>query len=166
MSETAGFGMDWLPASVQRRMAVEDAAEAREARQAEQEREARREQLRDSALQAYRTAQEGRGEVVSAIALATGQVAGRSLGDVFADARSAADREDGRAAAAERRSREDVVYLDSEPRIAGRSAWPASEFEASRMISQAEELHRDLVAYRARTGYRDAHDAARAKAGR
>jgi len=157
MTET-GFGMDFLPPSVQRRMAVEDAAEAKQARQEKQEREVRREQLHDSALQAYRAAAEARGEVVSAVALATGQAGGRSLADIFDSVIAAADQEDARQGAQERSGRDDWGYV-------GRSAWPGSEYELDRTINRAQELHRDLVAYRGRHDYPAAQDAARAKAG-
>ena len=152
--QTAGFG--WLPASVQRRMAVEDQAERREARDAEREREARREEAADKTLAAYRAAAEARGEVVSAMALATGQGIGRSIQDVFGDALAASEREDGRAAARQRHEDGDVVYIDREPQIQGasRSAWPESEYELNRMLRQADELHRDRVAYVARLASR------------
>lgn len=159
MSETAGFGMDFLPPSVQRRQMVEDVREAREAREAERARADREDQAAERGREAFRAAAEARGEHVSVVALAQGQIGGRSLGDIFAGVEAAADREDARQGAAERNGRQDWGYV-------GRSEWPGSEFEASRMVSQAEQNHRDLVAYKARNGYRGAQDAARAKAGR
>jgi hypothetical protein len=160
MSEqTAGFG--WLPASVQRRMAVEEQAERRAARDAEREREARREAAEDKALNAYKAAAEQRGEIVSALALATGQGIGRSIQDVFADARLAGEREDGRAAARQRHEDGEVCYIDREPTIQGasRSAWPESEYEFDRQLRQAGELHRDLVMTQARLAARQGRSA-------
>jgi hypothetical protein len=145
MSETAGFGTSWLPASVQRRIAVEEQAERREARDAERAREARAEAAGDKALAAYRQQAEGRGEVLSAMALAAGEGIGRSIEAVLGDAMAAADREDARQRSRDRR--EDVCFIDAEPVIAGasRSAWPESEWELNRMLRQADELHHDLV---------------------
>ena len=156
MTEVAGFGTGWLPAGVQRRMAVEEQAERREARAAELERAEQAEQAHDKALGAYRAAAEARGETVSALALATGQGIGRSIEDVFADARLAADREDGRAAARRRHEDGDVVFIDREPRIQGasRSSWPSSSYEADRQLRQADQLHRDLVQTQSRMASR------------
>jgi hypothetical protein len=167
MSELAGFGMSWLPAAAQGRIEAEERAEEREARRAEAEREVQREQRHESAMAAYAAAAGERGEVVSALAIARGEVAGRTVGDVFADALAAADREDARSASRQRREDGDVVFIDSEPRIHGvsRSAWPASEWELDRTLRQASELHRDLVAVRARYDYPAAEMAARAKTG-
>lgn len=155
MSETAGFGMV-LSASIVRRQAVEDAREAKQEREERQEREMHREQLHEAALVAYRSAAESRGEYVSAVALATGQGGGRTLADIFAGAEAAADQQDARAGAAERNGRDDWGYV-------GRSNWPGSQFELERELGRAEDLHRDFVAYRARTGYQDAESVARAK---
>jgi hypothetical protein len=166
MSELAGFGdASWLPSSVQRRLAVEDRTEAREAKAEEQAREARHDERREAGLAAYRAGCEQRGEVVSAMTLATGQDIGRSMSDIFTDARAAGDREDARAAALERRlgGGEDVLWQEYET---SRSDWPSSEYLAARMIAQADELHRARVAYMARHSYGAAEEAARSKAGR
>jgi hypothetical protein len=164
MSEQQGWALGDLPAGIQRRMAASDAAEAREGRAAEAEREARREAAHERALTAFRSAAEARGEYVSGVALATGQAGGRSLADIFAGVEAAADREDARLGAAERHQRDDWGYLDGrEPQLAARSSWPGSEFEASRMIERAEDLHRDLIAYQAGRNYPAALEAARAK---
>lgn len=166
MSELAGFAAeaDWLPASVRRAQAAEDAAERGEARAEEQAREARREASHDRALNAYRNAAESRGEVVSALALATGAGLGRSIGDVLADAAGAADREDGRAAAKQRHEDGDVVFIDSEPVIHGasRSGWPATEYELGSLLERASDLHRWGVMYQARLASRRGEDPAAA----
>lgn len=165
MSETEEFRPpSWLPARSQRALILENGAERAEAARAEKTQAERRAQLEDQALSAYRASAEGRGEVVSAMALATGQ-AGRTLADILQGAENAADHEAGRQAAQERKSRTDWDYLDArEPVLAGRSsAWPSSEYELDRTISRAEDLHRDLVMYAARHDYPAAEQASRAK---
>ncbi len=95
MTETAGWGTpSWLPPGIARRMAQESAREAREAKQAEREQETRREQVRERAMSLYVQQAEARGEVVTAMQLATGQVTGRPIADVFAAAIAAGDRDD------------------------------------------------------------------------
>jgi hypothetical protein len=134
--------------------AAEDAAARREEREAERAREARREQLADGALSLYRSQAESRGEAVSAMAIARGEVGGRDVLAILADATAAADREDARQRARDRR--EDVVFLDSEPVIHGasRSAWPESEWELDRQLRRAADLHTDLVQTRTRLASR------------
>ena len=160
MSE--GFG--WLPPSVAARIADEEAHELAAAKRDEAQRADQADQARERGLEAYRVAAGARGEVVSALAIARGEVAGRSLGEIFGDARDAADREDARASARQRREDGDDVYF-GEPVIHGaaRSAWPSSDYELDRLMRHADELHRDLVAVRARYNYRSAEVAARAK---
>ena len=106
MSEQEGFNAVWLPLPprAQRLMLQEDARELREARQAEEAREAAAESRRAGALELYRQQAAMRGEDVSAFALATGQVSGRSVSDILTAAAAAGDRED--AVAAARASRE------------------------------------------------------------
>ena len=115
MSELAGFGLDWLPASVQRRMAASDAAEARQERAEEQERELHREAAAERAHLAYRATAEARGEYVSAVALARGEAGGRSLAEIFQGVEAAADREDARLGAQERKERTDLGYVERGP---------------------------------------------------
>ena len=154
MSETAGFGTSWLPARVQRSIAAEEARERREERDAQRKRDERREQAHDRALSAYREAADARGEVVGAVALARGEDIGRDINDILGDARAAAEREDVRRASADRR--EDVFWIDAEPTIHGtsRSRGPETLYEVERMVSQAEQLHRDRIAYEARVASR------------
>jgi hypothetical protein len=163
MTELAGFGdnSSWLPVRVQRALAAADAAERREARHAEAARADAADAAREKSLAAYKAAAELRGEVVSAVALASGEVAGRTVADVFADARAAGDRDDARAAARDRR--DELVYVDEPVIHAGRSAPLVAEYALDRQLRRADELHRDLVALRARYDYPAAEAIARAK---
>jgi hypothetical protein len=160
----ASFGIpDWLPQQVQRRMHAEAVSEARTARRAERERESRHERAEELARAAYREAAEARGEYVSALALASGEVAGRTVAEVLAGALAAAGHEDARSAAREARAAQgEVPVVFGEP-VIGRSGWPASEYECARQLERASDLHRDLVVYRARRNYPAAEEAARAK---
>jgi hypothetical protein len=95
MTETAGWGVPgFLPPAVAMRARQADAREAIAARQAEDEQEAHREELRQRHLGLYREQAERRGELVSAVALATGQVPGRTVADILAAGAAAGDRED------------------------------------------------------------------------
>src|SRR5437763_23403 len=98
-------------------MRTEAAREYREARDAELEREQRAEAKRSAAMALYATQAEERGEFVSAFALATGQVAGRSAAEVLAAAAVMADREDARQAWQERKENGERLNLcfDSPP---------------------------------------------------
>ena len=105
MSEQAGgWGAQAFPPRAQRLLAQEAAAEAREVKRAEEERQATAEARRAQALELYGQQAALRGEDVSAFALATGQITGRSITDILTAARSAGDRED--AVGAARASRE------------------------------------------------------------
>ncbi len=156
MSELAGFaGASWLPASVQRRMAAEDGHERAEARRAEAKRADQAEAAREQSLAAYRAAAEQRGEVVSALAIASGEVTGRDLADVLGGAAVAGDRADARETARRRRESGEVVFID-EPVIHGASrsdGWPSSSYEADSMLRRARGLHSDLVRTMARHDY-------------
>jgi hypothetical protein len=95
MTETAGWGVpDFLPPAVARRMVRADAQEAVAAKQAEAERELLAEERHSRAMALYCQQAEARGEEISALALATGQVSGRSIADILAAAVAAGDRED------------------------------------------------------------------------
>jgi hypothetical protein len=118
--DLAGFIGDipsWLPRSTQKAMRSEAAREFREARDAELEREQRAEVKRSAALSLYAEQAEQRGEFVSAFALATGQVPGRTAGEVLAAAAAAADMEDAKAAAKARREEDGPLNFcfDSPP---------------------------------------------------
>src|SRR5260370_934013 len=80
-------------------------------------------------------------------ARARGGGLGGSVGDVFADAVAMADHEDARQAARAHRE----AGLEPEHVMVGRSdGWPSSEYELERTLRRAEDMHRELVAYRAR----------------
>lgn len=99
MSDVAGFGpsLEWLPRSVRVAMQAEAVAEQREARRAAAEKAERIEQRRSADLAwAGRQAAE-RGEEITTLMTATGQIPGRSIDQVFADAAAASAREDARA---------------------------------------------------------------------
>jgi hypothetical protein len=93
------WGTDWLPPSVARRAARDDAREQREAHAADAERERRVEDAHQRHL-ALAAEQAGlRGDVVTALQLATGQVRGRSVAEILDAGRLAGDRDDVIAAA-------------------------------------------------------------------
>jgi hypothetical protein len=95
MSETAGWGVpSFLPPGVARRAAQDDAREAIEAKHAEAEREVLAEERHSRAMAAYCQQAELRGEVVTAMQLATGQVPGRPISAILEAARQAGDRDD------------------------------------------------------------------------
>ena len=97
MSEVAGWGVPgWLPPAVRASIERSDAADSRAARAAEAEREQRVEARRQQALTLFREQATERGQVVDVMAMARGEVAGRSVQDVFAAAMAAADRDDAR----------------------------------------------------------------------
>jgi hypothetical protein len=81
-------------AGVARRAAQDDAREAIAAKHAEAERELLAEERHSRAMALYCQQAEARGEVVTAMQLATGQVSGRSIADILAAAVAAGDRDD------------------------------------------------------------------------
>lgn len=102
--DLAGFGVpDFLPLRTRRALQAEEIREHREAREAEAERERRAEAHRSANLAMFRDQAEARGQHISAMELATGQVAGRTIEDIFAGASAVADMADAREAARERR---------------------------------------------------------------
>ena len=90
-------------------------------------------------------------------------ISSRPVTDVLTDAREAAEDADARSAARDRR--EELLGFD-EGRIGRSDGWPSTAYAADTMIGRAQQLHSDLLAYRARRNYPAALDAARAKAGR
>lgn len=96
MTETGGWGSapGFLPPAVALRARQADAKEAVAARQAEDDAETHREELRQRHLGLYAQQAAARGELVSAVALATGQVPGRTVGEILAAGAAAGDRED------------------------------------------------------------------------
>jgi hypothetical protein len=151
----------WLPPGVQRRIAREDAAEARESRRAEAERETRVDEYRQRALAMYRDQAEARGEVVDALALARGEVPGRSVQDVLAAAVAASARDDARESARLHRDGhgdpEPVHVFVGEPRIG-----TAARSEAGRKIAtRARRFRAVLEAKRALAAAEAAAEASR-----
>ncbi len=163
MSDQEGFG--WLPPSVARRMAAEEQRERREAREAERARQARAEAAQERAVALYAAQAQARGEDLSAMRLASGRGLGRTVEQTLADAIAAADHQDAREAArAKREAGIELAHVEVGHAEAGRSdGWPSSSYELERMIREAEGLHRDLVAVRARYDYTAAEEATRAK---
>lgn len=156
-NDLAGFGVDWLPPTVQRRIAVEDRQEARAARQDARDREARLADRHDRALAAARDRAMLRGEEVPPQAMVTGEGLARTVAETLADAAAQGAIEDARTASRERHERgEERVWIEAEPVGARRAAsdWPGSEYELGRLIDQADELHRWRIAFEARHGYR------------
>jgi hypothetical protein len=95
MTETAGWGTPaWLPPGVVRRQAQEDAREALESKRAAAERELRAEERHAAAMELYREQAEARGEVLDVMAMARGEVRGRSVEDILAAAVAASVVED------------------------------------------------------------------------
>jgi hypothetical protein len=106
-------------------MILADAEEHRIEREQDAERERLAEERHQRAMTLAVAQAEGRGEYVSPLAIATGQVQGRTFGQIFAAAAEAGDREDQIAAA--RANRESgLTHVEfGEPRILTAAA-PAS----------------------------------------
>jgi hypothetical protein len=137
------FRPGFLPRRSEQLIAREDRIERQAARLAEREK-AERIEARRSADLAWAASQAAeRGEAVSALALATGQVPGRDIGDVLADAAAQADREDARAEIDARRQRGEKLQLVGELEPATRSA-PLTE--TGRAIERRSERFRDRLA--------------------
>jgi hypothetical protein len=141
--EPAGSG-GWLPASVRRRQAVEEQAERRAERAQRAEQADRVEQAHDRAVAAYMAGAAQRGETVSAMDAATGNI-GRTLAEVLSGATGElADR----IPKGERGPRDYEILGAGEPVIRSRrydDGWPSSSYECDSMLRRAENLHRDLV---------------------
>ena len=98
MTEPAGWA-GWaaqLPLRTRAAIEREDAREVLESRRAEEERENAREAWRDANMALAREQASLRGELVGALALARGEVTGRTIGDVLAEAARAGDAQDAR----------------------------------------------------------------------
>ena len=153
MSVTAGFGtLDWLPAGVLARQERETRAEERQARQEQAEQEAAAEQAHDRAVVA-------RGEDVGAADVIAGNT-GRTLDDVLAGASGElADR----IPVGQRGERDydELIVLGQTVQRSHRGA--SGDYEIGRLLDQAGQLHRDLIATRARYDYPAAEARARAK---
>jgi hypothetical protein len=122
MTDLAGFGIpDWLPLATQKALRAEEAREYRAARDAEIERDQRHEAKRSAAMALYAEQAELRGEHVSAFALATGQLPGRTAGEVLAAAAAMADIEDRREEARARRAEDGPLNFCFDPPAATRA---------------------------------------------
>jgi hypothetical protein len=99
-----------LPARSLRAIAAEDREERRQAREAERSRAERAEERHNRALAVYQAQAAERGEQVSALDLISGQ-AGRTVADVFADAKAMAEATDAREAARVRRAEGSAGYI-------------------------------------------------------
>lgn len=97
--ETAGWGAapSFLPPGVARRAAQDEAREAIAAKHAEAERELLAEERHNRAMTLYREQAEARGEVFDVLALARGEVRGRSVPEILAGAAASAAADDRRA---------------------------------------------------------------------
>jgi hypothetical protein len=143
--DLAGFIGDvpgWLPRSTQKARRAEAAREYREARDAALDQEQRAEAKRSAAMALYAQQAEQRGEQVSAFALATGQVPGRSAAEVLAAAAVMADREDAREAWRERREAGERLNFcfDSPPATRAESA---EGREVKNVVRHYAALHQD-----------------------
>lgn len=143
--DLAGFIGDipgWLPRSTQKATRAEEVRERREARDAELEREQLAEAKRSAAMALYAEQAEQRGEYVSALQMATGQVAGRTAAEVLAAAAVMADREDARAEWQERREAGERLNLCFDSPPATRAESPESR-EVLNTVRRYADQHPD-----------------------
>jgi len=139
--DLAGFGVpDFLPLATRRALHAEEIREHREAKEAEAERERRAEARRSANLAMFKDMAEARGQHISAMELASGQVAGRTLGDIFAEASAMADMADAREAARERRDSGQRLNLCIDSPAATRAESPESRAVLNTVRHYAE-LH-------------------------
>jgi hypothetical protein len=101
-----------LPVRIAARMAQEDAHERVQADAEARGRHDRAEAWRDRNRALAAAAAEARGEIVSAMALAMGQVPGRTVQDIFRSALAASEREDAIAAARASREGTQPVHIE------------------------------------------------------
>jgi pyruvate/2-oxoglutarate dehydrogenase complex dihydrolipoamide acyltransferase (E2) component len=164
--QLAGFAAgSWLPPRAVQVIAREEAHERAEARRAEIERADQADQRHESAVAEYRRQAELRGEQLSAVALATGEGLGRSVGDVLEEAAAEADRADARERAREGRNAE---WLGAgEPVIRSRGdGWPESSWEVDRIVRQAQDGRTWMAGYLMRAASRRGQAAAHIEAQR
>jgi hypothetical protein len=158
---------------VRRQMMLAEAAAAREQvledRQQAERAAVSAEQREAVALQAAQYRAEGRGDHLSALQLARGQVPHRSLRDVLGESLAMAEpvpRDRSAPYGSEANPAILVGWQELPEPVARSSGWPGSEAELDRMTGQYEDSHRSLVAYRARHDYPAAEAEARAKSER
>jgi hypothetical protein len=150
MTEAAGWGApDFVPPAVARRMAREDAQEARETRLAEAERERLAEERHQRAMTLAVQQAEVRGEVLDTMTLARGEVRGRAISEILAAAvaaGAAADRGD--EIRAWREGHGEPVHIEvGEPVIhtpAARSVTGRAIFNRARRFRDLLEARRQL----------------------
>jgi len=142
--DLAGFGVpDFLPLATRRALHAEEIREHREAKEAEAERERLAEAHRSSNLAMFKDMAEARGQHISAMELATGQVAGRTLGDIFAEASAMADMADAREAARERRDSGERLNLCFGEASRAKAAETREGREILNTVRHYQALHQD-----------------------
>jgi hypothetical protein len=144
-AELAGFGIPaFLPLATRKALQADEIREAREARDAEREREQQAEARRSADLAMFKDQAEARGEHVSALALATGQVAGRTVAEIVTEAAARADIEDARAEARQRRADGERLNLCfPEVPVARSQPRSAEGREIASLLRHYSELHAD-----------------------
>jgi hypothetical protein len=160
----AGWGVpSFLPPAVAARALRDDAREALEARRAEDERERRAEERHSAAMALYAQQAEARGEVLDVMAMARGEVRGRSVQDILAAAVAASEVEDRRAemwAWQQGHGEPERLHVDvGEPRLlapAARSATAMAIFHRSRRFQ--DWLEKRKAAEAARRAVEAEHD--------
>jgi hypothetical protein len=144
MSELAGWGRpSFLPPAVAARAARDEAREAIAARRAEDERERRTEERHAQALDAYRAQAEARGEVFDVLAMARGEVRGRTVPEILASAAAAAaavDRGDEMRAWRDGHGEPEKLHIEfiDDPQLL-----PAARSETGRKIASRSRRFRD-----------------------
>jgi hypothetical protein len=164
MSEMAELDLSWLPPGVARRQALDEAQHAAEMRREERARQKASEEFaeeaHDKAVAAHMAGAIARGEPVGALDVMTGNI-GRTVTEVLTANAELADR-------VPKEHRDPVNYVgdtgDYFPvQRSRRETAEPGEYVRDRQLRQADELHRDFVAARARYDYGGAVEAARAK---
>ena len=150
--EAVAEAVSWLPGSVLRAQYLEDVEAAKQARAEKRARADRADEAHNKAVAAYMTGAAMRGEAVSAVDAANGNI-GRTVAEVLSGATGElADR-----IPAHQRGERDYELLDAgEPVIRARydDGWPSSSYEADSMLRRAEGLHGDLVRAQSRLASR------------
>jgi hypothetical protein len=149
---TAGWGVaGQLPPAIQRRMALADAEEHRAEREQAAEREHLAEERHQRAMTLAVQQAEARGDVFDVMALARGEVRGRSVGDILAAAMAAAaveDRRDGLRLHREGHGEPAKLHVEvGEPVI---HHAPAARSGVGRAIASRARHFRDLLEARRR----------------
>jgi hypothetical protein len=156
---------------VRRQLALADVAAAAEAARWQREQDALLERSAEkheaAAVAAAQYRAESAGDHIDALAIARGEIPGRTMADVLGAAMAAADRPSRDRTQPYGSEGNPAVLIDGQelPEPVRRSGdWPGSEAELDRLLGRAAELHRELVAYRARYDYAAAEAEYRARA--